>query len=240
MDDAAEKGENGERKHGEAAVGGDLFSDSAEDECSGSSSSLETSSSEEPHDPCGGAHQGPSSEQSAVAPGWPLRKSSVSDLVLDDDDDDGKAHEHHHHGTEHLIKPKYSGNPVLILDHLDHDQIVLQPHFGFLLVSICICTKLHLLLDEAHGDSVQIHVVVLPEIEMMKERFSKLLLGEDMSGCGKGACTALAISNAITNLCGKHFIASHFYLCSTFDSKRTVFFFSHHLRAAMEAGASFS
>ncbi|XP_065023576.1 rop guanine nucleotide exchange factor 7-like isoform X2 [Musa acuminata AAA Group] len=151
MDDAAEKGENGERKHGEAALGGDLFSDSAEDECSGSSSSLETSSSEEPHDPCGGAHQGPSSEQSAVAPGWPLRKSSVSDLVSDDDDDDGKAHEHHHHGTEHLMKPKYS------------------------------------------------------EIEMMKERFSKLLLGEDMSGCGKGACTALAISNAITNLCATIF-----------------------------------
>ncbi|PHT70461.1 hypothetical protein T459_25565 [Capsicum annuum] len=42
----------------------------------------------------------------------------------------------------------------------------------------------------------------LSEIEMMKERFSKLLLGEDMSGCGNGVCTALAISNAITNLCG--------------------------------------
>ncbi|KAI4367374.1 hypothetical protein MLD38_023117 [Melastoma candidum] len=39
-----------------------------------------------------------------------------------------------------------------------------------------------------------------PEIEMMKERFAKLLLGEDMSGGGKGVCTALAISNAITNL----------------------------------------
>ncbi|PIA49394.1 hypothetical protein AQUCO_01300304v1 [Aquilegia coerulea] len=35
---------------------------------------------------------------------------------------------------------------------------------------------------------------------MMKERFSKLLLGEDMSGSGKGVCTAVAISNAITNL----------------------------------------
>ncbi|OVA15553.1 PRONE domain [Macleaya cordata] len=43
------------------------------------------------------------------------------------------------------------------------------------------------------------------EIEMMKERFSKLLLGEDMSGCGKGVCTALAISNAITNLCATLF-----------------------------------
>ncbi|KAL3825665.1 hypothetical protein ACJIZ3_021694 [Penstemon smallii] len=35
---------------------------------------------------------------------------------------------------------------------------------------------------------------------MMKERFAKLLLGEDMSGGGNGVCTALAISNAITNL----------------------------------------
>ncbi|KAM7263194.1 hypothetical protein ACFE04_000877 [Oxalis oulophora] len=43
------------------------------------------------------------------------------------------------------------------------------------------------------------------EIVMMKERFSKLLLGEDMSGCGNGVCTALAISNAITNLCATLF-----------------------------------
>lgn len=41
------------------------------------------------------------------------------------------------------------------------------------------------------------------EIDMMKERFAKLLLGEDMSGGGKGVCTALAISNAITNLSGQ-------------------------------------
>ncbi|KAL0347369.1 UNVERIFIED_CONTAM: Rop guanine nucleotide exchange factor 7 [Sesamum calycinum] len=45
----------------------------------------------------------------------------------------------------------------------------------------------------------------LSETEMMKERFSKLLLGEDMSGCGNGVCTALAISNAITNLCATLF-----------------------------------
>ncbi|KAL8157362.1 rop guanine nucleotide exchange factor 7-like [Apium graveolens] len=43
------------------------------------------------------------------------------------------------------------------------------------------------------------------EIEMMKERFSKLLLAEDMSGYGNGVCTALAISNAITNLCATLF-----------------------------------
>lgn len=40
----------------------------------------------------------------------------------------------------------------------------------------------------------------LSEVELMKERFAKLLLGEDMSGGGKGVGTALAISNAITNL----------------------------------------
>ncbi|XVF22544.1 hypothetical protein REPUB_Repub12eG0181200 [Reevesia pubescens] len=38
------------------------------------------------------------------------------------------------------------------------------------------------------------------ELEMMKERFAKLLLGEDMSGSGKGVCTAVTISNSITNL----------------------------------------
>ncbi|XP_010241894.1 PREDICTED: rop guanine nucleotide exchange factor 3-like [Nelumbo nucifera] len=50
--------------------------------------------------------------------------------------------------------------------------------------------------DETNNDEV----VINSELEMMKERFSKLLLGEDMSGSGKGVCTAVAISNAITNL----------------------------------------
>ncbi|XP_002991769.2 rop guanine nucleotide exchange factor 7 [Selaginella moellendorffii] len=38
------------------------------------------------------------------------------------------------------------------------------------------------------------------EAEIMKERFARLLLGEDMSGGAKGVSTALALSNAITNL----------------------------------------
>ncbi|EPS70166.1 hypothetical protein M569_04593, partial [Genlisea aurea] len=41
--------------------------------------------------------------------------------------------------------------------------------------------------------------------ELMKERFSKLLLGEDMSGGGKGVSSALALSNAITNLAASIF-----------------------------------
>lgn len=53
---------------------------------------------------------------------------------------------------------------------------------------------------------------------MMKERFSKLLLGEDMSGSGNGVCTALAISNAITNLCG---MPNHLFLLGSTSSYKT-------------------
>ncbi|KAK7349187.1 hypothetical protein VNO77_06354 [Canavalia gladiata] len=41
---------------------------------------------------------------------------------------------------------------------------------------------------------------LMQEMDQMKERFSKLLLGEDMSGGGKGVSSALALSNAFTNL----------------------------------------
>ncbi|KAL2321280.1 hypothetical protein Fmac_030249 [Flemingia macrophylla] len=43
------------------------------------------------------------------------------------------------------------------------------------------------------------------EADMMKERFAKLLLGEDMSGAGNGVSSALALSNAITNLAASVF-----------------------------------
>ncbi|XP_020207628.1 rop guanine nucleotide exchange factor 7 isoform X2 [Cajanus cajan] len=62
--------------------------------------------------------------------------------------------------------------------------------------------KKHLVLENKEFEKQVSH---LPEIEMMKERFAKLLLGEDMSGCGNGVPTALAISNAITNLCATLF-----------------------------------
>ncbi|XP_068305994.1 rop guanine nucleotide exchange factor 14 [Pyrus communis] len=38
------------------------------------------------------------------------------------------------------------------------------------------------------------------DVEAMKEKFAKLLLGEDVTGGNKGLSTALALSNAITNL----------------------------------------
>lgn len=43
------------------------------------------------------------------------------------------------------------------------------------------------------------------DMEMMKEKFAKLLLGEDMSGGGKGVSSAMALSNAITNLAASVF-----------------------------------
>ena len=45
------------------------------------------------------------------------------------------------------------------------------------------------------------------DMEQMKERFAKLLLGEDMSGGGKGVSSALALSNAVTNLAGRIFLS---------------------------------
>uniref|UniRef100_A0A7N0RH10 PRONE domain-containing protein n=1 Tax=Kalanchoe fedtschenkoi TaxID=63787 RepID=A0A7N0RH10_KALFE len=41
--------------------------------------------------------------------------------------------------------------------------------------------------------------------ELIKERFAKLLLGEDMSGTGNGVSSALALSNAVTNLAASVF-----------------------------------
>ncbi|OEL33155.1 Rop guanine nucleotide exchange factor 14 [Dichanthelium oligosanthes] len=38
------------------------------------------------------------------------------------------------------------------------------------------------------------------DIEIMKEKFAKLLLGDDTSGGARGVCTALALSNGIINL----------------------------------------
>ncbi|KAG4154582.1 hypothetical protein ERO13_D03G060700v2 [Gossypium hirsutum] len=46
---------------------------------------------------------------------------------------------------------------------------------------------------------------LLNEMDQMKEKFAKLLLGEDMSGGGTGVSSALALSNAITNLAASVF-----------------------------------
>jgi hypothetical protein len=46
-------------------------------------------------------------------------------------------------------------------------------------------------------------------MDLMQERFAKLLLGEDMSGTGRGVSSALALSNSITNLAGKGYAEHH-------------------------------
>lgn len=57
----------------------------------------------------------------------------------------------------------------------------------------------------------------------MKERFSKLLLGEDMSGHGKGVSSALALSNAITNVAGVfnlfHFVLHMYKISHVFPNE---------------------
>ncbi|AES76825.2 putative PRONE domain-containing protein [Medicago truncatula] len=62
-----------------------------------------------------------------------------------------------------------------------------------------------------NNDHIQEAVARMPpkppptESDLMKERFAKLLLGEDMSGAGNGVSSALALSNAITNLAASVF-----------------------------------
>ncbi|KAL2958515.1 hypothetical protein AAZX31_18G213700 [Glycine max] len=63
-----------------------------------------------------------------------------------------------------------------------------------------VLSKLGMKLREHSKDDKLDGCVDSAELELMKERFAKLLLGEDMSGSGKGVCTAVTISNAITNL----------------------------------------
>ncbi|PSS01270.1 Rop guanine nucleotide exchange factor like [Actinidia chinensis var. chinensis] len=50
-----------------------------------------------------------------------------------------------------------------------------------------------------------VYSVQFSDVETMKERFAKLLLGEDITGGRKGLSTALALSNAITNLAASVF-----------------------------------
>ncbi|KAL8470293.1 hypothetical protein ACS0TY_032949 [Phlomoides rotata] len=71
--------------------------------------------------------------------------------------------------------------------------------FGWPIAKCSKNDRPHLNADD--GSNIKKQASTYSELEMMKERFAKLLLGEDMSGSGKGVCPALTISNAITNLC---------------------------------------
>lgn len=55
----------------------------------------------------------------------------------------------------------------------------------------------HFYMKEKPASTVQ-----YSDVEAMKEKFAKLLLGDDVTGGTKGSNTALALSNAITSLAG--------------------------------------
>ncbi|KAI4329242.1 hypothetical protein L6164_021530 [Bauhinia variegata] len=59
--------------------------------------------------------------------------------------------------------------------------------------------------EEKENAIKEIREKLMQEMDQMKERFAKLLLGEDMSGGGKGVSSALALSNTFTNLAASIF-----------------------------------
>ncbi|KAF8729740.1 hypothetical protein HU200_017707 [Digitaria exilis] len=77
--------------------------------------------------------------------------------------------------------------------------------------SHCLSKQEEHLLDEL-GTPIAVHLLPFKgkkpitytlsasDIENMKEKFAKLLLGDDTSGGARGVCTALALSNGIINL----------------------------------------
>lgn len=65
------------------------------------------------------------------------------------------------------------------------------------------------------------------DIETMKEKFGKLLLGDDASGGARGVCAALALSNAIINLSGmlNHLFGNYAIVhCRIFFGELSSFF----------------
>jgi hypothetical protein len=171
-----EKDTNFGEKKGEVQTFGDLIEDKGRE----SSSSSEFLTSENTGH---GEHSHSSSEEDSSSPrtlGWPVQKDEVSDCTSTNSatDDEEKSH----FDDRKLEK---QGSSISGID-------------WFFLPLLYLLFEVR---DNVFNVMSMVYGVI--ETEMMKERFSKLLLGEDMSGCGNGVCTALAISNAITNLCGK-------------------------------------
>ncbi|KAH6559096.1 hypothetical protein KP509_1Z028300 [Ceratopteris richardii] len=84
-----------------------------------------------------------------------------------------------------------------------------------------ICTSKTTKWEEAECLSTLDFNSDVSEVDVMKERFAKLLLGEDLSGGGKGVCSALAISNAITNLSASVFGGLNYVGPLSHDRKET-------------------
>ncbi|CAK8534006.1 unnamed protein product [Lathyrus sativus] len=103
---------------------------------------------------------------------------------FDKDHDEGNDH---HHYSDHKVYSKS------LESRLNDNSLEVHP-VGFSMNN-----------DHVHPDAPKMPPKPLTETELMKERFAKLLLGEDMSGAGNGVSSALALSNAITNLAASVF-----------------------------------
>jgi hypothetical protein len=107
-------------------------------------------------------------------------------------------------------------------------------------------------LDSVHllpikGKNPITYTLSASDIETMKEKFARLLLGDDVSGGARGVCAALALSNGITNLSGilVHSSANYaFAYCSfplmppTIMTKLSIYHNSHYFWRAVEAGTT--
>jgi hypothetical protein len=81
-------------------------------------------------------------------------------------------------------------------------------------------------------------VALRADMDLMKEKFGKLLLGEDMSGSGKGVPSALALSNAVTNLAGDWPSPVQVDRCSAETTTTLFFFFLFHPCVAYSPAAA--
>ncbi|KAL2468174.1 Rop guanine nucleotide exchange factor 1 [Forsythia ovata] len=97
----------------------------------------------------------------------------------------------------------FSSDPRLASTTVTSSPLELASNSEFLAppqVMLPVVGGRHVIIPAKKPERDKPEALELSETELMKERFAKLLLGEDMSGGGRGVCTALAISNAITNL----------------------------------------
>ncbi|CAI9777926.1 unnamed protein product [Fraxinus pennsylvanica] len=94
----------------------------------------------------------------------------------------------------------FSSDPRLASTTVTSSTFELDSNSEFLAAQLPVVGGRHVIVPAKKPERDKPEGLELSETELMKERFAKLLLGEDMSGGGRGVCTALAISNAITNL----------------------------------------
>ncbi|KZV26082.1 rop guanine nucleotide exchange factor 12-like [Dorcoceras hygrometricum] len=87
----------------------------------------------------------------------------------------------------------------------DHERMASRSHASVSLHDTYALEQARIGCELNRTENIRSRLAADGNMEVMKEKFSKLLLGEDMSGGGKGVSSALALSNAITNLAASVF-----------------------------------